>query len=76
MADGKAPADAPGFKSNGGRDPGPNGKSLIKVQPPRREDLQPAYAQTLQGDVDDAAAHGWYGAMSESMPWHSGMIEG
>ncbi|KAL8885934.1 MAG: hypothetical protein Q9205_007826 [Flavoplaca limonia] len=67
MADGKAPVDAPGFKPNGGRDPGPNGKSLIKVQPPRREDLQPAYAQTLQGDVDDAAAHGWYGALINTL---------
>lgn len=67
MADstnGKAPVAAPGFKPNGAGGPGANGNSLIKVQPPRREDLQPAYAQTLQGDHDDAAAHGWYGSMS------------
>ncbi|KAL8846370.1 MAG: hypothetical protein Q9221_008531 [Calogaya cf. arnoldii] len=67
MADGtngKAPVDAPGFKPNGGRGPG---NSMIKVQPPRREDLQPAYAQTLQGESDDAAAHGWYGALINTL---------
>lgn len=37
---------------------------VIKVQPPRREDLQPSYAQTLQGDEE--TNHGWYGGMSES----------
>lgn len=40
--------------------------NVISVQPPRREDLQPAYAQTLQGESEDAATHGWYGRMSES----------
>ncbi len=62
---------ASGFKPNNSAGPGANGNSLIKVQPPRREDLQPAYAQTLQGDADDAAVHGWYGAMSESMTCHA-----
>ena len=54
MDNGKLPQ---GAMRNGG---GP----LINVQPPRREDLQPSYAQTLQGDAD-AGAHGWYGSMSE-----------
>lgn len=44
----------------------PQHGGLIKVEPPRREDLQPAYAQKLQGDEEEA--HGWYGAMSESSP--------
>ncbi|MCJ1371412.1 hypothetical protein MMC20_002627 [Loxospora ochrophaea] len=57
----------------------PNGKSpnnegfrprqnngAITVQPPRREDLQPAYAQTLQGD-DDTGEHGWYGSMINTL---------
>ena len=35
---------------------------MVLVQPPRREDLQPSYAQHLEGD--DTAAHGWYGGMS------------
>ena len=35
---------------------------LIMVEPPRREDLQPSYAQVLHGD--DVAAHSWYGSMS------------
>lgn len=39
--------------------------NLISVQPPRREDLQPAYAQTLQGESENEATHGWYGNMSE-----------
>ena len=37
---------------------------IIKVQPPRREDLQPSYAQMLQGETE-AETHGWYGAMSK-----------
>ena len=41
----------------------PSMAPLVTVQPPRREDLQPSYAQVLVGD--DPAAHGWYGAMSE-----------
>jgi hypothetical protein len=49
---------APGFR--------PQNAGIIKVQPPRREDLQPSYAQTLQGESDDASQHGWYGSMSMS----------
>ena len=41
----------------------PQHGGVIKVQPPRREDLQPSYAQTLQTDENEA--HGWYGSMSE-----------
>lgn len=41
----------------------PTNGGVIKVQPPRREDLQPSYAQTLQGD--DETNHGWYGGMSK-----------
>ncbi|MCJ1446433.1 MAG: hypothetical protein MMC23_006938 [Stictis urceolatum] len=52
--------------SNGGfRPSNGNGAGIINVEPPRREDLQPAYAQTLQGD--DTAAHGWYGAMINTL---------
>jgi len=40
----------------------PTNGGVVKVQPPRREDLQPSYAQTLQGDTD-LSAHGWYGGM-------------
>ncbi|KAI4100880.1 MAG: hypothetical protein L6R37_005195 [Teloschistes peruensis] len=68
MDNGKAPSPQSGLKPNGaGAGPGATGNSLIKVQPPRREDLQPAYAQTLHGDTDDAAAHGWYGAMINTL---------
>ncbi|KAL8968825.1 MAG: hypothetical protein Q9183_002288 [Haloplaca sp. 2 TL-2023] len=62
-ANGKAPAPPAGFKPNGGASGSGN---LIKVQPPRREDLQPAYAQELQGDTDEAA-HGWYGSMINTL---------
>lgn len=67
MDNGKAPApQAAGFKSsNGAGGPGAANNNLLKVQPPRREDLQPAYAQTLQGESEDAATHGWYGSMSK-----------
>lgn len=65
---GKAPL--PASTTNGARrtNPGGNGGPLINVQPPRREDLQPAYAQTLQGESEDAGSHGWYGSMSMSPP--------
>jgi len=51
-----------GATSNG------NGKArvdepIVKVQPPRREDLQPSYAQVIKPDTEDAAQHGWYGSM-------------
>ncbi|KAI9674148.1 MAG: hypothetical protein M1817_001966 [Caeruleum heppii] len=38
----------------------------IIVQPPRREDLQPSYAQTL-GAEEDAGSHGWYGSMINTL---------
>ena len=43
----------------------PQHGGVIKVQPPRREDLQPSYAQVLQGDEEQN--HGWYGGMSKSI---------
>ena len=43
--------------------PGRNDNPLINVEPPRREDLQPSYAQTLAGESE--GAHGWYGSMSK-----------
>lgn len=35
---------------------------LVGVKPPRREDLQPSYAQMLPPQEDDGT-HGWYGGM-------------
>jgi len=59
---GKNSGTAPpvGFRPQNG-----NGGFQIKVQPPRREDLQPSYAQTLQGDEEQN--HGWYGSMINSL---------
>ena len=57
----KASVPSNGLRSNA---PGGGAANLINVQPPRREDLQPAYAQTLQGESEDAGTHGWYGSMS------------
>jgi erythrocyte band 7 integral membrane protein len=42
---------------------------IIKVQPPRREDLQPSYAQVIKPDDADADTNGWYGSMV-SVPGH------
>ncbi|KAI9746011.1 MAG: hypothetical protein M1818_000692 [Claussenomyces sp. TS43310] len=42
------------------------GNPLINVAPPKREDLQPSYAQTLAGE-SDTGANGWYGAMINSL---------
>jgi erythrocyte band 7 integral membrane protein len=36
---------------------------IVKVQPPRREDLQPSYARVIQPDDQDADTNGWYGSM-------------
>jgi len=40
---------------------------LVKVQPPRREDLQPSYGRVIQPDTEDDSAHGWYGGMINSL---------
>lgn len=66
MDTGKAPLPTNGYQpSNGG--PRDASGAVISVQPPRREDLQPAYAQILQGESEDAGSHGWYGSMSMSL---------
>lgn len=39
---------------------------VIKVQPPRREDLQPSYARVIKPDDADADTNGWYGSMVSS----------
>ncbi len=45
--------------------PGRSDNPIMNVEPPRREDLQPSYAQTLAGESDQGN-HGWYGSMSKS----------
>jgi erythrocyte band 7 integral membrane protein len=68
--DSAAPLDAGSSSKpvNGGfrpsHTPGRADNPLINVQPPKREDLQPSYAQTLTGESDQGN-HGWYGSMSE-----------
>lgn len=54
---GKAPLSGAGGPA---RDPN---EPIIKVQPPRREDLQPSYARVLKPDDADADTNGWYGSM-------------
>jgi len=44
----------------------PQNNGVIKVQPPRLEDLQPSYAQAMP-DSPDAALHGWYGSMINNL---------
>lgn len=57
----------PSSAVNGGgystRVPGRADNPLVNVQPPKREDLQPSYAQML--GESDTGAHGWYGSMSK-----------
>lgn len=66
MDTGKAPLPTNGYQpSNGG--PRDASGAVISVQPPRREDLQPAYAQILQGESEDAGSHGWYGSMINAL---------
>jgi len=45
----------------------PTNGGVVKVQPPRREDLQPSYAQVMQGNETEAEMHGWYGSMINSL---------
>jgi len=40
---------------------------LVKVQPPRREDLQPSYARVIKPDDADSDTHGWYGSMVNTL---------
>lgn len=40
---------------------------LVKVEPPRREDLQPSYARHIQPDSQDESQHGWYGSMIDKL---------
>lgn len=54
-----------GFRST--HTPGRSDNPIMNVEPPRREDLQPSYAQTLVGESDQGN-HGWYGSMSKSSP--------
>lgn len=52
---------APVLPTNGAGTP--HHDPIIKVQPPRREDLQPSYARIIQPDDADADTNGWYGSM-------------
>lgn len=45
----------------------PQNDQMVKVEPPRREDLQPSYAQILKADDQDDSAHGWYGNMIQTL---------
>jgi len=56
----------PGKVVNGGHVPGRHDNNLIQVEPPRREDLQPSYAQTLVGE-SETGSNGWYGSMINSL---------
>jgi erythrocyte band 7 integral membrane protein len=60
---GKAPAYA-GTNGTSSAHSAPRSQDpLVKVQPPRREDLQPSYARVIEPDDADADGHGWYGGM-------------
>lgn len=58
---GKAPA-----QPTGSQHPHRQGQ-LVNVQPARLGDLQPKYAQQIDHDGDDTAAHGWYGSFSKCL---------
>lgn len=53
-----------GTNGTGKSTPGRSDNPLMHVEPPKREDLQPSYAQTLTGESDQGN-HGWYGSMSK-----------
>ncbi|PNS17492.1 Nucleolar protein 58 [Sphaceloma murrayae] len=41
--------------------------NMIKVEPPRQNDLQPSYAQIVKPTSQDASNDGWYGSMINSL---------
>ncbi|EOA84803.1 uncharacterized protein SETTUDRAFT_163633 [Exserohilum turcica Et28A] len=58
---GKAPVNGASSAASHAQEP------IIKVQPPRREDLQPSYARVIQPDDADADTNGWYGGMINTL---------
>merc|ERR1711975_183069 len=60
----KAPLDG---EQNGARREDRSNDRIVKVQPPKREDLQPSYAQVIKPDSEDASQHGWYGGMINTL---------
>jgi len=68
--DNHKPGPAVSSSLNGGfrpsHTPGRSDNPMVNVEPPRREDLQPSYAQTLAGESDQGA-HGWYGSMINTL---------
>ncbi|KNG50686.1 stomatin family protein-like protein [Stemphylium lycopersici] len=58
---GKAPVNGASNGASHANEP------VIKVQPPRREDLQPSYARVIQPDDADADTNGWYGGMINTL---------
>ncbi|GAM86599.1 hypothetical protein ANO11243_046130 [Dothideomycetidae sp. 11243] len=59
MPNGSSTADGKAPMHNGAGGLG----GIIQVEPPRREDLQPSYAQVLKPDAQDDSTTGWYGSM-------------
>jgi len=57
---GKAPV-------NGGSSRAAHNEPMVKVEPPRREDLQPSYARVIKPDDADHDNHGWYGTMINTL---------
>ncbi|CZT47597.1 related to stomatin [Rhynchosporium secalis] len=57
-------SNAAGFRPSNA--PGRGGNALLVVEPPKRDDLQPSYAQTLAGESDQGT-HGWYGSMINTL---------
>lgn len=58
---------APLHNGNGTADHPAMDHDIIRVQPPRVEDLQASYAKVIRGDHEDEATHGWYGGMINSL---------
>lgn len=40
---------------------------IVRIQPPRLEDIQPSYAKVIKPDQDDAGGHGWYASMINTL---------
>ncbi|PSK56787.1 Nucleolar protein 58 [Elsinoe australis] len=63
QTNGKGPTNGPG--SSAAMDNTLN--NMIKVEPPKHDDLQPSYAQVVKPTTQDASNNGWYGSMINTL---------
>jgi regulator of protease activity HflC (stomatin/prohibitin superfamily) len=67
MSTGKSATPPAGSTQNGFRPSNQAASPITNIVKPRREDLQPSYAQLLGPEEEIAGMHGWYGSMINTL---------